>query len=185
LLPYGRQAQSWALAGVILDSIVTVVDAKHIVRQLSSRRSETSASRATFSTAPAQERLVADAAASSGSALASQQDGMPHENVSQDGKQATANTSKSAEALRVNEAQQQVAYADIMLLNKTDLVSAEELDKIERTVQRHNATVKVCPAGNARPKHETQIQDSGMRHCCASRTAVLLQCSTTCAQAQH
>jgi G3E family GTPase len=39
-----------------------------------------------------------------------------------------------------SEAQEQVAFADIVLVNKTDLVSAEELSAVERTIRRVNPT---------------------------------------------
>jgi hypothetical protein len=43
----------------------------------------------------------------------------------------------------VNEAQRQLAYADIVLLNKTDLVSQADLIHCERAIRQHNSTVKV------------------------------------------
>jgi G3E family GTPase len=41
------------------------------------------------------------------------------------------------------ECQEQVAFADKILLNKTDLVSAAELDALERRLRRMNATAKM------------------------------------------
>ncbi|CAD7701679.1 unnamed protein product [Ostreobium quekettii] len=72
-------------AGVCLDAIVTVVDAKHIRRQLQAR----------------------------------------------------------PESGTVNEAQQQIAYADVVILNKVDLVTQEEADEIEEEVKAINSTVSI------------------------------------------
>ena len=77
-------------AAVILDAIVTVVDARNILDQLS---------------------------------RASAVDG----------------------SMSANEAQQQVAYADVLLLNKTDLVDETQIAKIRKTVLRHNAAVQIVP----------------------------------------
>lgn len=41
------------------------------------------------------------------------------------------------------EAEDQIAFADVVLLNKTDLVSAEDLAKIERTVRAINPTAEI------------------------------------------
>ena len=47
--------------------------------------------------------------------------------------------------LRENkEAALQVAYADTLILNKTDLVSESELDEIERVLTSINAEVRRC-----------------------------------------
>ncbi|PSC71484.1 COBW domain-containing 1-like [Micractinium conductrix] len=43
----------------------------------------------------------------------------------------------------VNEAQQQVAFADVVLLNKTDLASEEELGQIERQLRQINEAASV------------------------------------------
>jgi G3E family GTPase len=42
-----------------------------------------------------------------------------------------------------DEAQKQVAFADVILLNKTDLVSASELDVLEARIHRINAVAKI------------------------------------------
>ncbi|PYE45435.1 GTP-binding protein [Paenibacillus barcinonensis] len=42
-----------------------------------------------------------------------------------------------------HEAQEQVAFADVMLLNKTDLVSAEELQQLENRLLNMNKTAKI------------------------------------------
>ena len=109
-----------AWAGVVLDGIVTVVDAKHILRQLQRR----SAPPANTSEAP-----------KSSSPLQAAPQAAP------DGIGSAGHSSK--EAARVNEAQQQIAYADVVLLNKTDLVTEEQLQSIESAIKRHNSTVKV------------------------------------------
>jgi len=42
-----------------------------------------------------------------------------------------------------NEAEEQIAFADVILLNKTDLVSKEELKKVEHAIRRINAFAKI------------------------------------------
>jgi G3E family GTPase len=42
-----------------------------------------------------------------------------------------------------NEAEEQIAFADVILLNKTDLVSVDELKKIEHTIRHINAFAKI------------------------------------------
>jgi G3E family GTPase len=44
---------------------------------------------------------------------------------------------------------EQVAFADVMLLNKTDLVSTAELERIERRVRAINGTAKILRSCNA------------------------------------
>jgi G3E family GTPase len=41
------------------------------------------------------------------------------------------------------EAKEQIAFADVVLLNKTDLVSTEDLDRLERRIRSMNAVTKV------------------------------------------
>lgn len=41
------------------------------------------------------------------------------------------------------EAQEQIAFADVILLNKTDLVSPDELDELERRIRSMNALAKL------------------------------------------
>lgn len=50
----------------------------------------------------------------------------------------------------INEAQQQVAYADVILLNKTDLVSAAELQEVKGSLLRHNAAAEVVECRDSR-----------------------------------
>jgi G3E family GTPase len=42
-----------------------------------------------------------------------------------------------------NEAEEQIAFADVILLNKTDLVNAEELKKIEHAIRHINAFARI------------------------------------------
>ena len=44
------------------------------------------------------------------------------------------------------EAEEQIAFADVIILNKTDLVDAAELKKIEQAIRRINAFARVVPA---------------------------------------
>lgn len=45
----------------------------------------------------------------------------------------------------INEAQRQLAYADKVLVNKTDLASEEEIAGVERAIREVNATAQVPP----------------------------------------
>ena len=49
----------------------------------------------------------------------------------------------------MSEPAEQVAFADVILLNKTDLVSAAELERIERRVRSMNGTARVFRTRNA------------------------------------
>lgn len=42
-----------------------------------------------------------------------------------------------------NEVREQIAFADVILLNKTDLADAETLDRLERRIRAMNATAKI------------------------------------------
>ena len=48
-----------------------------------------------------------------------------------------------------NEAQEQIAFADVILLNKTDLVSSEELDDLEDRIGEMNGMAKVYRTQNS------------------------------------
>jgi G3E family GTPase len=47
------------------------------------------------------------------------------------------------------EAQEQIAFADVVLLNKTDLVTPAELDELERRIRSMNALAKIYRTRNA------------------------------------
>jgi G3E family GTPase len=49
-----------------------------------------------------------------------------------------------------DEAQEQIAFADTILLNKTDLVSSIELEELERKIRGMNAIAKIYRTENAR-----------------------------------
>jgi G3E family GTPase len=48
-----------------------------------------------------------------------------------------------------DEAQEQIAFADVILLNKTDLVTAEQLDELEKRIRSMNAMAKVYRTQNS------------------------------------
>ena len=49
-----------------------------------------------------------------------------------------------------HEVQEQIAFADVILLNKSDLVTPAELDKLEKLIGKMNATAKVYRTTNAK-----------------------------------
>ena len=55
--------------------------------------------------------------------------------------------------------QEQIAFADVILLNKTDLVTPAELDELEARIRAINATAKIHRTTNceieARPRART------------------------------
>ncbi|AHJ26704.1 GTP-binding protein [Nodularia spumigena CS-584] len=48
-----------------------------------------------------------------------------------------------------DEAQEQIAFADVILLNKTDLVTPEQLEELEKRIRGMNAIAKIYPTENA------------------------------------
>jgi G3E family GTPase len=48
-----------------------------------------------------------------------------------------------------SECREQIAFADVLILNKTDLVSPAELDQLERRIRRMNTMAKVLRSTNA------------------------------------
>ncbi|MEM9275328.1 MAG: GTP-binding protein [Cyanobacteria bacterium P01_F01_bin.143] len=48
-----------------------------------------------------------------------------------------------------NEAQEQIAFADVILLNKTDLVSSQELDELESKIRAMNGMAKIYRTQNS------------------------------------
>lgn len=48
-----------------------------------------------------------------------------------------------------NEAQEQIAFADVILLNKTDLVSPEKLEKLENKIKAMNGMAKIYRTQNS------------------------------------
>jgi G3E family GTPase len=60
-----------------------------------------------------------------------------------DAKHVSAQLEESAEA------SEQIAFADLIILNKTDLVTPEELDRIEGQVGRIGKLAKICRAKNS------------------------------------
>ncbi|MGI0479706.1 CobW family GTP-binding protein [Geminocystis sp. CENA526] len=48
-----------------------------------------------------------------------------------------------------DEAQEQIAFADVILLNKTDLVTSEELENLEKRIRSMNAMAKIYRTQNA------------------------------------
>jgi G3E family GTPase len=50
---------------------------------------------------------------------------------------------------QAEEVQEQIAFADVILLNKTDLVTADELDQLEQQIRAMNAMVKIYRTRNS------------------------------------
>jgi G3E family GTPase len=55
------------------------------------------------------------------------------------------------------EAQEQIAFADVVLLNKTDLVTPEALDELERRIRGMNAIAKIYRTRNAELEMEALL----------------------------
>jgi G3E family GTPase len=60
-----------------------------------------------------------------------------------------------------DEAQKQVAFADVILLNKTDLVSAKELEELEGRIRHVNAVARIHRTQNAQIPIETVLNVGG------------------------
>lgn len=56
-----------------------------------------------------------------------------------------------------DEAQEQMAFADIILLNKVDLVKPEELDELEKRIRKMNAMAKIYRTQNAQLEMEALL----------------------------
>ena len=114
-------------AGVVLDSIVTVADAKHVERQLQH--------------APTPEATPSDLDLNGSATPSTMQHGASHDGAQRS--PASGAAVQGSSSAGVNEAQRQIAYADVVLLNKCDLVDTDELARVEAAVRRHNAAAKV------------------------------------------
>lgn len=53
-----------------------------------------------------------------------------------------------------DEAQEQIAFADIILINKTDLVSPDTLPRLQQLIRTHNPMAKVISAESGRVDHK-------------------------------
>lgn len=60
-----------------------------------------------------------------------------------------------------DEAKEQVAFADVIILNKTDLVTASELTKLEARIRAMNGAARILRAQNARVPVEELLQVGG------------------------
>ena len=56
-----------------------------------------------------------------------------------------------------DEAQEQIAFADVILLNKTDLVTPEQLDELEKRIRSMNAMAKIYRTENTEVSIDTVI----------------------------
>jgi G3E family GTPase len=56
-----------------------------------------------------------------------------------------------------DEAQEQIAFADVILLNKVDLVTPEQLDELERRIRGMNAMAKIYRTRNAQLEMEALL----------------------------
>ncbi|MBW4635973.1 MAG: GTP-binding protein [Iphinoe sp. HA4291-MV1] len=56
-----------------------------------------------------------------------------------------------------DEAQEQIAFADVILLNKTDLVPPEQLDELEKRIRGMNAMAKIYRTRNAEVSMNTLL----------------------------
>ncbi len=60
-----------------------------------------------------------------------------------------------------SEAQEQIAFADVILLNKIDLVSPQELDRLEARIRSMNAAARIIRTENAAAPVETVLNVGG------------------------
>lgn len=60
-----------------------------------------------------------------------------------------------------DEVKEQIAFADVILLNKIDLVTPEELDKLEARIRSMNAAAKVYRTQNAAAEIDTVLNVGG------------------------
>ena len=60
-----------------------------------------------------------------------------------------------------DEVKEQIAFADVILLNKIDLVTPEELDKLEKRIRSMNAAAKVYRTQNAAAEIDTVLNVGG------------------------
>jgi G3E family GTPase len=60
-----------------------------------------------------------------------------------------------------SEAQEQIAFADVIILNKTDLVSPEDLDRLESRIHSMNAAAKIHRTRNAQVEMDTVLNVGG------------------------
>jgi G3E family GTPase len=60
-----------------------------------------------------------------------------------------------------NEVKEQIAFADVILLNKIDLVTSEELDKLEARIHSMNAAAKIYRTQNAAAEIDTVLNVGG------------------------
>ncbi|MEC4813000.1 MAG: GTP-binding protein [Scytonema sp. PMC 1069.18] len=56
-----------------------------------------------------------------------------------------------------DEAQEQIAFADVILLNKTDLVAPEQLDELEKRIREMNAMAKIYRTQNSEVSMDTLL----------------------------
>jgi G3E family GTPase len=56
-----------------------------------------------------------------------------------------------------SEAQEQIAFADVILLNKADLVSPEVLHELEQRIRSMNAIAKICPTQHSQVPLDTVL----------------------------
>ncbi|MBD2773652.1 CobW family GTP-binding protein [Iningainema tapete] len=56
-----------------------------------------------------------------------------------------------------DEAQEQIAFADVILLNKTDLVTPEQLDELEKRIRLMNAMAKIYRTRNSEVSMDTVL----------------------------
>jgi G3E family GTPase len=60
-----------------------------------------------------------------------------------------------------DEAKEQIAFADVILLNKTDLVPAADLEKLEARIRSMNAAAKIVRTQNAQASMDTVLNVGG------------------------
>lgn len=124
-------------ARIRLDSVLTVVDCKHLPLHLKTRAEQNTTENSNSST-----NTSASASASGGSA------GAPRTGLQALFNITPAGASSGATATPT-EAVLQITFADRVLMNKTDLVTEAELHKLMATVQKINPSAQLIACENA------------------------------------
>lgn len=131
--------------GLYLDAIVTVVDGRNIGRQLRAAPQQQEAAQLPSASSSGGGPAPATAAAAVGITPSSQPTQQSLGHAAAAGSPSATATAAAADSggASVNEAQLQIAYANVVLLNKIDLLSAAQIVDAEASVRAINSTASI------------------------------------------